>query len=43
MIALTISPIFVPSIIRAFSWTYVLSGSGLLKLPSGAEPSGTRQ
>jgi putative spermidine/putrescine transport system permease protein len=30
MIALTISPIFVPSIIRAFSWTYVLSGSGLL-------------
>jgi len=30
MIALTISPIFVPSIIRAFSWTYVLSGSGLV-------------
>ena len=30
MIALTISPIFVPSIIRAFSWTYVLSGSGVV-------------
>jgi len=30
MIALTISPIFIPSVIRAFSWTYMLSGSGLI-------------
>ena len=30
LIALTITPIFIPSVIRVFSWTYMLGGSGLI-------------
>lgn len=30
LLALTLSPILLPAVIRAFSWTYVLSGSGLV-------------
>jgi putative spermidine/putrescine transport system permease protein len=30
LIALTITPIFIPSVIRVFSWTYMLGASGLV-------------
>jgi putative spermidine/putrescine transport system permease protein len=30
LLALTISPIFVPSVLRVFSWTYILGASGLV-------------
>ena len=30
LLALTITPIFVPSVIRVFSWTYMLGASGLV-------------